>query len=188
MWSTETLGGIASSPAVANGIVYAGSFDHNLYAFDAVTGHILWAAPTLGFVLSSPAFANGVVYVGSFDGHLYAFDAETGTRLWAGAIGGWVTSSPAVVDGVVYVGSDGGSVSAFELPGDLSPSEEDNCRSVEIPGQSEGWSPASIIGSESYSTSGTMNYLVFLMVPIATVLLLKVLRRSGGDRGQPPIS
>lgn len=131
------LGGIASSPAVANGIVYVGSFDRHLYAIDAVTGHILWAAPTRGFVLSSPAFANRVVYVGSFDGHLYAFDAATGAKLWTGAIGGWVTSSPAVVDGVVYVGSDGGSVSASELPGDLSPSEEDSWRSVAIPDQTD---------------------------------------------------
>ena len=105
----------------------------HLYAIDAVTGRILWAAPTRGFVLSSPAFANRVVYVGSFDGHLYAFDAVTGAKLWAGAIGGWVTSSPAVVDGIVYVGSDGGSVSAFGLPADLSPSEEDSCRSVGNP-------------------------------------------------------
>jgi len=32
-WSATTSGVIFSSPAVANGVVYAGSFDHNLYAY-----------------------------------------------------------------------------------------------------------------------------------------------------------
>ena len=66
---------VVSSPAVANGVVYIGSDDHKLYAFDAA-GNAgcsgtpkscapLWTATTGNAVLSSPAVANGVVYVGS---------------------------------------------------------------------------------------------------------------------------
>ena len=76
---------VISSPAVANGVVYVGSGDDKLYAFDA-PGNTncsgmpricspLWTAPTGAAVDSSPAVANGVVFVGSFDHHLYAFDA-----------------------------------------------------------------------------------------------------------------
>jgi len=63
---------------VANGVVYVGSFDHKLYAFDAVTGEQKWVALTGNIIYSSPAVANGLVYVGSVDKKFYAFDAVTG--------------------------------------------------------------------------------------------------------------
>ncbi|HYT45021.1 MAG TPA: PQQ-binding-like beta-propeller repeat protein, partial [Methylomirabilota bacterium] len=73
LWTAPTRGKICSSTAVANGVVYVGSLDSNLYAFNATTGKQLWTAPTRGKIYSSPAVANGVVYVGSYDGKLYAF-------------------------------------------------------------------------------------------------------------------
>src|SRR5439155_1646649 len=83
-WHGATGDVVRSSPAVANGVVYVGSFDDNLYAFPAScgTGNAsctpLWHGATGGAVFSSPAVANGVVYVGSFDHHLYAFDLAAG--------------------------------------------------------------------------------------------------------------
>lgn len=62
--------------AVANGIVYVGSDDNNLYAFNATTGAKLWNYTTGGAVESSPAVANGVVYVGSEDGNVYAIGSQ----------------------------------------------------------------------------------------------------------------
>ena len=62
-----------SSPAVANGVVYVGSIDDNVYALNAATGAKLWGYTTGSYVDSSPAVANGVVYVGSYDHNLYAF-------------------------------------------------------------------------------------------------------------------
>jgi outer membrane protein assembly factor BamB len=77
------IGDFSSSPAVANGVVYIGSDNNNLYAFSAAgTTNCsgtrkkckpLWAGATKGPLSSSPAVANGVVYIGSNDGHLYAF-------------------------------------------------------------------------------------------------------------------
>ena len=63
-----------SAPAIANGVVYVGSGDGNLYAFDLRTGKRLWSA-RLGqkAVTSSPTFVNGSVYVGSDDGNVVAF-------------------------------------------------------------------------------------------------------------------
>ena len=44
---TATTGaGVWSSPAVANGIVYVGSRDHKVYAFDATSGAVVWTATT----------------------------------------------------------------------------------------------------------------------------------------------
>jgi len=67
-----------SSPAVANGVLYLGSYDTRMYAIKARSGKLLWAPKwgtdnmERGFN-SSPAIANGRVYVGCRDGSLYAF-------------------------------------------------------------------------------------------------------------------
>ena len=52
---------------MANGVVYVGSGDRNVYALNASTGAKLWSYSTAELVDSSPAVANGVVYVGSYD-------------------------------------------------------------------------------------------------------------------------
>ena len=69
LWSYATGYGVESSPAVANGVVYVGSYDGNVYALNAKTGALLWSYTTGNGVRSSPAVANGVVYVGSYDGN-----------------------------------------------------------------------------------------------------------------------
>jgi eukaryotic-like serine/threonine-protein kinase len=76
LWSYTPAGGVISSPAVANGVVYVGSFDKlnkNVYALNAKTGAKLWSYTTGGYVESSPAVSNGVVYIGSGGGKVYAF-------------------------------------------------------------------------------------------------------------------
>ena len=93
-------------PAVANGVVYVGSFDDKLYAINATTGNLLWNYTTGGGVLSSPALANGVVYVGSFDDKLYAINATTGNLLWNYTTNASIETSPAVSNSIVYFGSD----------------------------------------------------------------------------------
>src|SRR5205814_1546061 len=96
-----------------NGIVYAGSENGRLYAFNAQTGTTLWIAITEGYIHSSPAVANGVVYVGSLDGKLYAFTVQTGPTFCVATPGARVDSSPVVANGVVYVGSRDGKLYAF---------------------------------------------------------------------------
>ncbi len=64
-WKTFTNSRITDSPAVSGGLVYAGSFDHNLYAMNASTGNIQWVASTEDAIASSPTVVDGVVYVGS---------------------------------------------------------------------------------------------------------------------------
>ena len=112
-WSYDISGlsngyGLASSPAIANGVVYFGLGDGNVFAVDAETGARLWSYKTGAYVGSSPAVVNGIVYVGSFDGNLYALNATTGEKLWSFPAGSGQggRSSPAVVNGVVYY--DGG--------------------------------------------------------------------------------
>jgi polyvinyl alcohol dehydrogenase (cytochrome) len=53
------------SVSVANGVVYAGSYDGHMYALDAATGKILWSYASGGSVLDGPSIVDGVVYWGS---------------------------------------------------------------------------------------------------------------------------
>ena len=71
-WKFKTKGRVFSSPAIADGVVYFGSVDGNLYAVDIKTGQEKWKFKTEDWVNSSPAIADGVVYFGSYDGNLYA--------------------------------------------------------------------------------------------------------------------
>jgi glucose dehydrogenase len=99
-WSYATGNIVGSSPAVASGVVYFGSEDHNVYALNAKTGAKLWSYTTGSFVYDSPAVSNGVVYVSSYDGNLYALNASTGAKLWSFTVGGsvwrmgWFISAP----------------------------------------------------------------------------------------------
>jgi outer membrane protein assembly factor BamB len=82
VWKFKTEGEIKSSPAVAGGKVYFGSYDSHLYALDAASGQLRWKLKTGDKVHSSPIVQEEIVYVGSDDGALYAVDAVTGTEKW----------------------------------------------------------------------------------------------------------
>ena len=67
LWSYIAGGKLWSSPAVADGMVYVGSYDHQVYALDATSGILVWNFTTGNIINSSPAVLNGIVYLGSND-------------------------------------------------------------------------------------------------------------------------
>ncbi len=111
-----------SSPAVANGKVYFGSGDGNVYAVDAESGVLHWKYATRDIVHASPAIDERTVYIGGWDSYLYALDAETGQERWSFKSGEdpvihnqvGFQSSPAVVDGTVFVGCRDAHVYALD--------------------------------------------------------------------------
>jgi outer membrane protein assembly factor BamB len=109
-WTYTTGSAVFSSPAVADGRVYVGSDDYNVYCLDALTGAYIWSYTTGYWVRSPPVVVDGKVYVGSLDYKVYCLNALTGAYIWSYTTGSWVYSSPAVVDGKVYVGSYDGKV------------------------------------------------------------------------------
>lgn len=105
--------GIARSPVVADGTVYAATGDSRLLAVDAADGHEQWrftpderppAGPGQPPVGSRPAVADGTVYAGFSDGRVRAFDAASGAERWSFRAWNGVTGAPAVTGGTVYVG------------------------------------------------------------------------------------
>ena len=137
-WKFHTDGQVISSPAVANGMVFVGSTDGNLYAVDLASGAQKWKLFTGVRVTSSPAVENGVVYFGSYSGRFYAVDAATGKLKWKFQTEGekrfagkhlhgsepaaetmpdpfdFYLSSPALWGGAVYFGSGDGNVYALD--------------------------------------------------------------------------
>lgn len=95
-----------SSPAVANGMVYIGSNNEYLHAFNAMTGKQVWSRRIGPNGEASPTVANGIVYMGSDRHILRAFNAETGTLIWSVTLGNVIYSAPAVSHGIIYIGSD----------------------------------------------------------------------------------
>ena len=107
IWRFDTGGWVVNAPAVANGVVYAGSDDNSVYALDAATGQMLWSYQTSDAIRSTPTITGGAVYVGSSDGHVYALDAGSGTLLWRHNTDNPVQYSPVVSEGRVFVAAAG---------------------------------------------------------------------------------
>ncbi|MGC1902716.1 MAG: PQQ-binding-like beta-propeller repeat protein [Candidatus Acidiferrum sp.] len=101
-----------SSAVVADGLVYFGSGDTNVYALDAANGTLKWKFKTGDVVHASPALADGELFIGSWDSYFYALDARTGRELWRFKTGAdpeihnqvGIQSSAAVANGIVYFG------------------------------------------------------------------------------------
>jgi outer membrane protein assembly factor BamB len=103
-WTYETDGDVWSSPVVADGRLFIGSTDENLYALDADSGDKQWQFETAHRVEGTPAIHDGRVYFGSYDRTVYALDGDTGREVWHHETEGVIRSSPTVVGNRVYIG------------------------------------------------------------------------------------
>lgn len=115
-WTFPTGGQVYTSPVIgADGTVFVGSCNANLYALEGKTGSVLWKFPTGGCIGSTPAIgADGTVYVASYDHFVYALAGATGAFVWKFETGSYVYSSPAISgDGKVYIGSGDSNVYAL---------------------------------------------------------------------------
>lgn len=83
VWAPQVIGtppetlSYTSTPAVANDVVYVGSGDGNLYAFNAADGNLISATDLDGPMLASPAVANGRVFAATLDGRVIALQAQS---------------------------------------------------------------------------------------------------------------
>lgn len=113
-------GDVNSSPTVgADGTIYFGSDDYNLYALNS-DGSLKWTFPTGDEVQSSPVLdAEGTIYFGSSDNNLYAIYPD-GSLKWKFKTQGELFSSPAVgADSTIYFGSSDSNLYALHPDGSL---------------------------------------------------------------------
>lgn len=102
-------GTVTGGPAFANGVVYAGAWNGNVYALDPHTGAVRWTTATRssiqGAVLPVP---DGRICFGDATARVTCLDADDGSLLWRTQIGDPLVdniwSAPAVANGRIYVG------------------------------------------------------------------------------------
>ena len=126
--------GLNSSPAVADGVVFAAHSEENVdtgvmgrvVAFnikgasgDITTTHELWRVEELQAGYVSPAVFDGRVYIADNSANLFAIDAKTGESLWHVNYGTVGKGSPVVADGKIYVTEVNGNIRIIE-PGETS--------------------------------------------------------------------
>lgn len=105
---------VDSSPAISsNGVIYVGSVDGLLYAFNPdgstnqvfATGGLVSSAPTIG--------PDNTIYVGSQGQRFYCFNSDGSTK-WSYSTTSRIAGSPAIgSDGTVYFGDSNGKLYAL---------------------------------------------------------------------------
>jgi outer membrane protein assembly factor BamB len=125
VWEKRLGRCIASSPTVADGVVYQALMDPSpcgdpdrdapgyIVALDAETGRELWRFEA-GVIESSPALVDGVLYFGSWDRKVYALDVQTHQVRWTFETGNEVKAAPAYSGGTIYIGSYDGQMYALD--------------------------------------------------------------------------
>ena len=104
-----------TSPAVHEGVVYAGSSDGRFFqALDARTGVEKWRRKLEDRVFSLPAIVGGFVIFGDGGSYLQGLDIETGEPKLGTFSESGVFSSPWIADGMIYFGSDDNHLYALE--------------------------------------------------------------------------
>ena len=98
---------------VANGAVYASSFDHTLTCYDAATGTSRWSFLARS-QMTAATIASGVVYAGALDGAIYALDAASGKLRWQAQAVEGIVAAPIIDSGVLFIGSLNGYLYAID--------------------------------------------------------------------------
>ena len=111
-WKIE-FDGIDGRPVVMDGVLYVGSQDRAVYAFDSATGGKKWRFQTgdapsgeekgSRIVRMTLVVRNGVVFIAAQDFTFYALDAATGEKKWSYDAGSRIYRSAVPDDGTAYV-------------------------------------------------------------------------------------
>jgi outer membrane protein assembly factor BamB/tRNA A-37 threonylcarbamoyl transferase component Bud32 len=114
-WTFKCEDEVRSSPRIADGVLYIGCYDNNLYALDAKEGTFVWKFPTKGGIASTPSIHEDTILIGSEDSTLYAISRQTGHKRWDCSTNGPIRSSPRVEYGHVFFGADDGCLYAANI-------------------------------------------------------------------------
>ena len=106
--------GVRQGPYISDGVVYAGSVEGGVRAFDLQTGRNLWHHDSELRLAGGPGAGDGLVVAGSLDGEVVALDAATGAERWTANVPNEVIARPAIGQGLVVVRSNDGRVTAFD--------------------------------------------------------------------------
>ncbi|MCJ7716058.1 MAG: PQQ-binding-like beta-propeller repeat protein [Anaerolineales bacterium] len=106
VWTFTCEDEIRGTASYLDGVLYVGSYDHNLYALEASNGKFIWKYPAEGGIVSKPAIHDNKVYFGSADQYVHAISCRNGKKVWVQSTDGPIYSSPAIAEGHLFIGSD----------------------------------------------------------------------------------
>ncbi|MEQ8673828.1 MAG: PQQ-binding-like beta-propeller repeat protein [Aggregatilineales bacterium] len=105
-------GAAATTPLIANGVVYFQDLQSNVFALDFETGEIIWEQMYERGVLgpNGPGIGYGRVFISSNIDHFAALDINTGEELWSVSTDGRPTGAfqPYAFGGHVYLTTQAG--------------------------------------------------------------------------------
>src|SRR5438270_831367 len=81
-WRVHLDGAVDGTPAVARGLVVAGSAGGEVRAYNASSGETVWVRRGLGAIAGSPTISGDRVFAASLTGRLYVMDLLTGKEVW----------------------------------------------------------------------------------------------------------
>jgi len=129
LWHVPAQNLILPAPTYADGVVYFGESDGNVYAVDVETKSVKpgWPFHAEEAIWASPLVVGGRVYVASMDHHIHCLDAGTGQEIWKTEVGGalapglpWI--HPGVIlyagpltEGLCPPGASGAMVEGFDF-------------------------------------------------------------------------
>ena len=122
IFQTEVQEVLATTPIIANGVMYVTTAFNHVYALNAKTGEEYWhykhaMAPVTtsccGPINRGVAVYDDKVYLATVDAKLVALDAKTGSVVWQTEIadssrGYAETMAPTAVEGKILIGTSGG--------------------------------------------------------------------------------
>lgn len=113
IWRFACEDEVRGSVIVANGVVLAPSYDHNLYAIDGEEGEFLWKFAAEGGIGATPCFSNNLVVIGTADHNVYGVSLVDGQSQWVLKTKGRVFSSAFAQFDHFFVGSDDANLYAI---------------------------------------------------------------------------
>lgn len=117
VWHTKVQGSIVESPVIHQGLVFVGSLDSTLCAYQLNSGKVVWKVSVGGSIRTTPVIANQKLFLNVDDGKLYCLDPQNGNLLWLFAsFNGYIgdgsidfadyhASSPIIHQQTIYFGS-----------------------------------------------------------------------------------
>lgn len=89
------ISGDSASDLVTDGyLIFIGSHDQSLYAYDAEYGTRVWRKRSSRPVTVQPVLVDGILYATTADDGFHAIDGETGDVLWSDVdLAGWVVTT-----------------------------------------------------------------------------------------------
>ena len=129
IFQTEVQEVLATTPIIANGVMYVTTAFNHVYALNAKTGEEYWhykhaMAPVTtsccGPINRGVAVYDDKVYLATVDAKLVALDAKTGSVVWQTEIadssrGYAETMAPTAVEGKILIGTSGGEFGIREF-------------------------------------------------------------------------